>query len=189
MTLGFQDQKATTSRFQDQKAAPSRFQGVFSEDKKQRHRDSITKKPRHQDSKTKKPRHRISAEFWPLSSLIIGRAEFSGSRRLPMFYKIGVPEIFAKFTEISVLESFFDKAAVLQDCSFVKKRHQHMYFCVYIAKFLRTPYLQNTSGWTEHYRTLFLLIPPFHTRFDPLITLLSFAPWFFSFIYSCKYSS
>ena len=126
MTLGFQDQKATTSRFQDQKAAPSRFQGVFSEDKKQRHRDS----------KTKKPRHRISAEFWPLSSLIIGRAEFSGSRRLPMFYKIGVPEIFAKFTEISVLESFFDKAAVLQDCSFVKKRHQHMYFCVYIAKFL-----------------------------------------------------
>ena len=167
MTLGFQDQKATTSRFQDQKAAPSRFQGVFSEDKKQRHRDSKTKKPRHQDSQTKKPRHRISAEFWPLSSMIIGRAELSGSRRFSMLYKIGFPEIFVKFTEISVLESFFDKAAVLHDCSFVKKR-------------LR---------WTEHYRTLFLLIPPFHTSFDPLITLLSFAPWFFCFIYSCKHSS
>ena len=178
------------------------------------HWDSKTKKPRHRDSRTKKPHHRDSKAFFQRTKsndieiprlknrdIKIPRPKshdieflqnsdpYPLCRRLPMFYKIGVPEIFAKFTEISVLESFFDKAAVLQDCSFVKKRHQHMYFCVYIAKFLRTPYLQNTSGWTEHYRTLFLLIPPFHTRFDPLITLLSFAPWFFSFIYSCKYSS
>ena len=157
MTLGFQDQKATTSRVQD---------------KKPQHRDSKaffqrTKSHNIEIPRLKKPRHRISAEFWPLSSMIIGRAELSGSRRFSMLYKIGFPEIFVKFTEISVLESFFDKAAVLHDCSFVKKR-------------LR---------WTEHYRTLFLLIPPFHTSFDPLITLLSFAPWFFCFIYSCKHSS
>ena len=157
MTLGFQDQKATTSRVQD---------------KKPQHRDSKaffqrTKSHDIEIPRLKKPRHRISAEFWPLSSMIIGRAELSGSRRFSMLYKIGFPEIFVKFTEISVLESFFDKAAVLHDCSFVKKR-------------LR---------WTEHYRTLFLLIPPFHTSFDPLITLLSFAPWFFCFIYSCKHSS
>ena len=157
MTLGFQDQKATTSRVQD---------------KKPQHRDSKaffqrTKSHNIGIPRLKKPRHRISAEFWPLSSMIIGRAELSGSRRFSMLYKIGFPEIFVKFTEISVLESFFDKAAVLHDCSFVKKR-------------LR---------WTEHYRTLFLLIPPFHTSFDPLITLLSFAPWFFCFIYSCKHSS
>ena len=140
MTLGFQDQKATTSRVQD---------------KKPQHRDSKaffqrTKSHDIEIPRLKKPRHRISAEFWPLSSMIIGRAELSGSRRFSMLYKIGFPEIFVKFTEISVLESFFDKAAVLHDCSFVKKR-------------LR---------WTEHYRTLFLLIPPFHTSFDPLITLL-----------------
>ena len=157
MTLGFQDQKATTSRVQD---------------KKPQHRDSKaffqrTKSHDIEIPRLKKPRDRISAEFWPLSSMIIGRAELSGSRRFSMLYKIGFPEIFVKFTEISVLESFFDKAAVLHDCSFVKKR-------------LR---------WTEHYRTLFLLIPPFHTSFDPLITLLSFAPWFFCFIYSCKHSS
>ena len=157
MTLGFQDQKATTSRVQD---------------KKPQHRDSKaffqrTKSHDIEIPRLKKPQHRISAEFWPLSSMIIGRAELSGSRRFSMLYKIGFPEIFVKFTEISVLESFFDKAAVLHDCSFVKKR-------------LR---------WTEHYRTLFLLIPPFHTSFDPLITLLSFAPWFFCFIYSCKHSS
>ena len=157
MTLGFQDQKATTSRVQD---------------KKPQHRDSKaffqrTKSHDIEIPRLKKPRHRISAEFWPLSSMIIGRAELSGSRRFSMLYKIGFPEIFVKFTEISVLESFFDKAAVLHDCSFVKKR-------------LR---------WTEHYRTLFLLISPFHTSFDPLITLLSFAPWFFCFIYSCKHSS
>ena len=157
MTLGFQDQKATTSRVQD---------------KKPQHRDSKaffqrTKSHDIEIPRLKKPRHRISAEFWPLSFMIIGRAELSGSRRFSMLYKIGFPEIFVKFTEISVLESFFDKAAVLHDCSFVKKR-------------LR---------WTEHYRTLFLLIPPFHTSFDPLITLLSFAPWFFCFIYSCKHSS
>ena len=157
MTLGFQVQKATTSRVQD---------------KKPQHRDSKaffqrTKSHDIEIPRLKKPRHRISAEFWPLSSMIIGRAELSGSRRFSMLYKIGFPEIFVKFTEISVLESFFDKAAVLHDCSFVKKR-------------LR---------WTEHYRTLFLLIPPFHTSFDPLITLLSFAPWFFCFIYSCKHSS
>ena len=157
MILGFQDQKATTSRVQD---------------KKPQHRDSKaffqrTKSHDIEIPRLKKPRHRISAEFWPLSSMIIGRAELSGSRRFSMLYKIGFPEIFVKFTEISVLESFFDKAAVLHDCSFVKKR-------------LR---------WTEHYRTLFLLIPPFHTSFDPLITLLSFAPWFFCFIYSCKHSS
>ena len=50
-----------------------------------------------------------------------------------------------------VLGSLFNKVASLQICNFLKKRRQHRCFPVNIAKFLRTPFLQNTSGvcfWT-----------------------------------------
>ena len=63
-----------------------------------------------------------------------------------MFYKIGFLEI----QQISEerLESLFDNTPDLQDCNFIKKRLQHKCFPMKFAKFLRTPFLQNTSsGW------------------------------------------
>ena len=41
--------------------------------------------------------------------------------------------------ETPVLWSDFDKAAGLQLCKLIKKRFQHSYFPVIIAKFLRIP--------------------------------------------------
>ena len=45
--------------------------------------------------------------------------------------------------ETPVLESLLNKAADLQVCNFIKKKHQHRYFPVIIAKFLRIPILKN----------------------------------------------
>ena len=44
-----------------------------------------------------------------------------------------------------MLQSLYDKIAVRKVCNFVKKRLQHRCFSKNIAKFLRTPFLQNTS--------------------------------------------
>ena len=41
--------------------------------------------------------------------------------------------------ETPVLGSLFYKAAALQVCNFIKKKRQHRYFPVIIAKFLRMP--------------------------------------------------
>ena len=49
-----------------------------------------------------------------------------------------------------VLESLFNKVASLQASNFTKKRLQHSYFYVNIAKFLRTPILKkNFAKFTE----------------------------------------
>ena len=54
---------------------------------------------------------------------------------------------FANFTgETPVLESLFKKVTDPQACNFIKKRFQHSYFPVKYAKFLRAPFLQNTSA-------------------------------------------
>ena len=42
-----------------------------------------------------------------------------------------------------MLESLLNKAVELQACCVIKKRFQHRYFLVNIAKFLRTPALKN----------------------------------------------
>ena len=42
-----------------------------------------------------------------------------------------------------VLKSLLHKAAGRKPCNFVKKRLQHRYFSVNIAKFLKTPILKN----------------------------------------------
>ena len=42
-----------------------------------------------------------------------------------------------------MLESLFDKVAVLQLSNVVKERFQHKCFPVNIAKFLKTPFLKN----------------------------------------------
>ena len=67
-----------------------------------------------------------------------------------MFYKIGVLKNFSKFTEKQLrLSLFFIKRSVI----LLKKRLQHRCFPVNIAKFLRTLYLEDTSGrhvFVEH---------------------------------------
>ena len=45
-----------------------------------------------------------------------------------------------------MLESLFNKVAGPQASIFIKKRLQHRCFSVKLAKFLRTPFLKNTSG-------------------------------------------
>ena len=56
-------------------------------------------------------------------------------------------EKFCKFLrKIFVLQSLFNKVAGLKTCNFINKRLQHKCFLVKFAKFLRTPFLQNTSG-------------------------------------------
>ena len=53
---------------------------------------------------------------------------------------------FAIFTgKIPVFESLFNKVAGLRVYKFIKKRLQHRFFPVNITKFLRTPFLYNTS--------------------------------------------
>ena len=70
-------------------------------------------------------------------------------------YKVqrkGVLRNFAKFAGIHLCQSlFFNKVAGLRLVTLLKKRLWHRCFSVNFAKFLRTPFLQNTSGgcfWT-----------------------------------------
>ena len=58
------------------------------------------------------------------------------SIRLQVFFKIGPLKIFANFPGKHLSCS----------CNFIKKRLQHRYFSVNFVKFLRTPFLKNTSG-------------------------------------------
>ena len=64
-----------------------------------------------------------------------------------MFRKKGVLTNFAKFTGKHMCQSlFFNKVADLRVATLLKKRLWHRYFPVNFAKFLRTPFSQNTSG-------------------------------------------
>ena len=61
--------------------------------------------------------------------------------------KKGVPRNFTKFTGKHLCQSlFFDKVADLKPAALLKKTLWYSYFPVNFAKFLRTPFLQNTSG-------------------------------------------
>ena len=61
--------------------------------------------------------------------------------------KKGVLRNFAKFTGKHLCQSlFFNKVAGLRLATSLKKRLWHSCFPVNFAKFLRTPFLQNTSG-------------------------------------------
>ena len=61
--------------------------------------------------------------------------KFLRSSRPEVFYKKGVLRNFAKVTGKNLCQSLF-----------IKKRLWHSCFPVNFAKFLRTPFLQNTSG-------------------------------------------
>ena len=61
--------------------------------------------------------------------------------------KKGVLKNFAKFTGKHLCQSFFfNKVAGLRPATLLKKRLWHRCFPVNFTKFLRTPFLQNTSG-------------------------------------------
>ena len=76
--------------------------------------------------------------------------EFSGedrSSRPEVFYEKGVLRNFARFTGNHLCQSlFFNKVAGLRPATLLKKRLWHRCFPVNFAKFLITPFLQNTSG-------------------------------------------
>ena len=62
-----------------------------------------------------------------------------------VFYKKGVHRNFTKFTGKHLCQSiFFNKVA--GHCNFIKMKLWHRCFPMNFAKFLRTPFLQNTSG-------------------------------------------
>ena len=64
-----------------------------------------------------------------------------------VFYKRSVLKNFAKFTGKYLCQSlFFNKVAGLRPATLLKKRLWHRCFPVNFAKFLGTPFLQNTSG-------------------------------------------
>ena len=63
-----------------------------------------------------------------------------------MFYKIDVFENFAKLAGKHLYRSlFFNKVSCLQPAIFFKRLLRHKFLPVNFAKFLRTPFLQNTS--------------------------------------------
>ena len=75
---------------------------------------------------------------------------------------------FSKFTGKHLCQSlFFNKVAGISPATLLKKRLWHRCFSVNFAKFLWTPFLQNTSGW------LLLLLLVVSTSFIPMISVLS----------------
>ena len=54
-----------------------------------------------------------------------------------MFFEMGILKVCNIHRKTSVLESLFSKVATLEACNFIKKRLQHRFFPVNIAKFLK----------------------------------------------------
>ena len=74
-------------------------------------------------------------------------AKIVRSSRLQMFFKIGVLKIFASFTGKHLCWSpLLMKLQAWRSANFIKTRLQHGCFPVKFIKFLRTPFVQNTSG-------------------------------------------
>ena len=63
-----------------------------------------------------------------------------------MFFKIGFLKNFANSSEKRLRLRLFLIKMQIQTCDFVKKRLQNKSFLAKFAKFLRTHFLQNTSG-------------------------------------------
>ena len=65
-----------------------------------------------------------------------------------MFFKIGVLKTFSILTGKHLRWClFFSKVARLNACNFFKKRFQHSFFSVNIAKFLRTVFFTEHLWW------------------------------------------
>ena len=89
----------------------------------------------------------ITAKFFLLRGLIsIIYHQIKNSKRHneQVFNKTAVLKNFAIFTEKQLCWNLFlNKNAGLQSWNFIKRRLQHRFFPVNIAKFLRTPVLEN----------------------------------------------
>ena len=86
------------------------------------------------------------------------------SNRSQMFFKIGVLKSFANFTGKHLCWISFNKVVGLKAWNCIKKRLQHRCFPVKFAKFLRTRFLQNTSGgcfwkWKDISLSFHFLLP------------------------------
>ena len=93
-----------------------------------------------------------------------------------MFFKIRVLKKYRKFhKKIPVLESLFNEAFFLNAWNFIKETTTQVFSSVKLAKFLRTPFLQN-SFFTEHLRWLLLYVDifeGFQLQFKNLLRLFS----------------
>ena len=99
------------------------------------------------------------------------------SSRPEAFCKKSVLRNFAKFTGKHLCQSlFFIKVAGLRSATLLKKKLWHRFFPMNFAKFLRTPFLQNTSGgcfcnnlcfFTLQYFVTTFLIPNCFTAIKP----------------------
>ena len=79
-----------------------------------------------------------------ISIIIYHQIKISKRYNEQVFNKKAVLKNFAIFTEKHLRWSFFlNKNAGLQSWNFIKKRFQHRFFPVNIAKFLRTPIFEN----------------------------------------------
>ena len=77
-------------------------------------------------------------------SIIYHQIKISKRYNEQVFNKTAVLEHFAIFTEKNLRWSLFlNKNADLSSWNFIKKRLQHRFFTVNIAKFLRAPVLEN----------------------------------------------
>ena len=106
------------------------------------------------------------------------------SSRSQMFFKIGVPKHFIKFTgKYCAKVSFLIKlqASGLQGCNSIKKRLQHGCFSLNIAKFLRTAIMKNyekLKNFSERlvFRELFFITANLTCLFLTFVSLNVFFP-------------
>ena len=104
--------------------------------------------------------HKCEFTFWLLQNCLTIEAATGGA-------PVKKVSLIAIFTTKHLLWSlFFNKVARVRSVKRLKKRLQRKYFPVNFAKYLRTPFLPNTSGH------LFLLI--FFVKPDHLLKIMSF---------------
>ena len=93
---------------------------------------------------------------FPKKSKICDKIEFPNcwkffgtprNSRLPMFFKIGVPKTFAKFTGKHLYWNLFLIRLLVSAFNFVKKRLCHRCFPVNFMKFLGTPPVAASEWW------------------------------------------
>ena len=92
----------------------------------------------------------ITGYFRPVNIAKFLRTDFlwntSRSSRLQIFLKIGILKSFANFTGKHLYWSLFLKNLQAEGLQLHNKRLQHRCFPMKFVKFLRTPFLKNTSG-------------------------------------------
>ena len=72
-----------------------------------------------------------------------------------MFYKKGVIRNFTTNSQENTCATvFFKQSCKLRPDTLLKKRLRHSYFPVNLAKFLRSPFLENTSGGSFGFKKL-----------------------------------